>query len=321
MSNFIKPIEIGDLKLSNNVFLAPLAGVADSSFRAVCKEFGAGLCFSEMISAKGVHYNSKGSKELSRHLPIEEPFGVQIFGSEPDIMAEAAKVFEDMGASLIDINMGCPVPKVTGNKEGSYLLNSPLLIGKIVEKTANAVRIPLTVKMRRGYNTPNEVAPEIAHICEESGAKMVTVHGRFRDEYYSGSADLGVVKRVKERVKIPVVASGDIVSFGDAEKAFTETGCDAIMIGRGALGRPWIFREIIEGHDVSLSRPEICEIIKKQLSLAATDKGASTAIKEMRKHIAWYIKGTRNAAFVKNSVFASSTLNELEAVLKAWCDS
>lgn len=321
MENYVKPIEIGDLKLKNNVFLAPLAGVADSSFRAICKEFGAGLCYSEMISAKGVHYKSHGSIELSRHLPVEEPFAVQIFGCEPEIMAEAAKIFEELGAKLIDINMGCPVPKVTGNLEGSYLLNTPELVGKIVETVAKSISIPLTVKMRRGYNSPNEVAPEIAHICEESGAKAVTIHGRFRDQYYSGKSDLGTILRVKERVKIPVIASGDVVSLETASKTFEETGCDAIMIGRGALGHPWIFDEIINGREISLSRAEIKNIILKQTSLAVSDKGESVAVREMRKHIAWFVKGTRNAAQVKNAVFSSNTLPELESVLNIWCEN
>lgn len=308
-------MKIGNVELNNNVFLAPLAGVADSSFRIVCKEFGAGLVYSEMISSKGVHYNSKGSVLLARHLPEEEPFAVQIFGSEPDIMAEAARVFEENGAKIIDINCGCPVPKVTGNLEGSYLLNSPALIGKIVETVVKAVSIPVTVKMRRGYNAPNEVAPEVAHICEESGASAVAVHGRFRDQYYSGKSDLGVVARVKEAVSIPVIASGDIVSPETAKQAFDETGCDAIMIGRGALGRPWIFEEILSGKTIEKSPEEVRQIILKQLGLAILDKGEQTGVKEMRKHIAWYVKGKRNAASIKNQIFEAKTKDEIERIL------
>lgn len=311
----IKPLKIGTLTLPVNVVSAPLAGVADSAFRTISREFGSGLVYSEMISAKGVHYGSQGSVDLFRHRVIEEPFAVQIFGSEPIIMAEAAKLFESMGAAIIDINMGCPVPKIVGNHEGSYLLNEPQLVGEIVETVANAVKIPVTVKMRRGFKSENEVAPEIAQICENSGAAAVTVHGRFRDQYYAGESDFGVIARVKNSVKIPVIASGDINSQESAEKVFGETGCDGVMIGRGALGRPWVFREIITGEPTEISDNDLKEIIFRHLEYEIQDKGEYTAVREIRKHIAWYVKGKRGAAALKNAAFAANTKEDLIKML------
>ncbi len=320
-NSYIREINIGSLKLKNNVFLAPLAGVADSAFRIVCMEQGAGLCFSEMISAKGLHYGSEGSKRLAFHLEAEDPFAVQIFGREPDIMADAAVFFaNEFKADIIDINMGCPVPKVCGNREGSFLMTEPELAGRIVRAVADAAGVPVTVKMRRGYRKDNECAPEIAKICEQSGAAAVTVHGRFRDQMYSGQSDLGVVKRVKEAVSIPVIASGDIASAADAAKAFEETGCDGIMIGRAALGDPWIFRSVITGEDVVPSAEMIRTVSGKQLALEIAEKGEVIAIREMKKHFAWYVKGRRNAAALRNLAFSAVSLDEFNVILESLRD-
>ena len=252
--NIIHELNIGGVAVPRNIILAPLAGVADSAFRTVCMEYGAGMCVSEMISAKGVHYGSRGSVVLAEHSAIESPFAVQIFGHEPEIMAEAAKLFAtEYGADIIDINMGCPVPKVCGNFEGSYLMTQPELVAKIVRAVADAAGVPVTVKMRRGFSQGDENAPEIAKICEANGCAAVAVHGRFRSEYYSGSCDRGVIARVKEAVSVPVIASGDVTTREDAERMFAETGCDGIMIGRGALGNPWVFREIITGEKTDVT--------------------------------------------------------------------
>ena len=304
----VNTFKIGNVELKNNVFLAPLAGVTDMSFRILCKEMGAGLVVTEMISAKGVHYNSSNSIELAKHTEIEKPISVQIFGSEPDIMADAARYFEQLGADIIDINMGCPTPKITAGNSGSYLMTEPLLAGKIIEKASKAVSIPVTVKIRRGYKTGMENAPEMAKIAEESGAQAITVHGRFADQFYKGESDREVIKKVKETVKIPVVGNGDIKNALDARLMFEETNCDAIMVGRGALGNPWIFKEILSylAGDIEYNKPtnsEVLSMIIRQLEMTIDHKGEYTGIREMRKHIAWYLKGYKNSAIMRDKVF------------------
>ncbi|NLN05467.1 MAG: tRNA dihydrouridine synthase DusB [Clostridiaceae bacterium] len=299
---------IGNVKLNNNVFLAPLAGVTDKSFRILCKEMGAGLVVTEMISSKGVFYNNRNTLELFEHTDIEKPISVQIFGSEPDIMADAAKYFEQSGADIIDINMGCPTPKITAGKSGSYLMTEPALAGQIIEKVARAVSIPVTVKIRRGYKTGHENACEIAKIAEEAGCDAIAVHGRYADQFYSGHSDWEVIKRVKETVRIPVVGNGDIKNAADAKRMFEETNCDAIMIGRGALGNPWIFKEILsclkDGHTFEKpSKEEVLSMIVRQLEMTIEHKGEYTGLREMRKHIAWYLKGYKNSSKMRDLVF------------------
>jgi len=314
--NIIHELNIGGVAVPRNIILAPLAGVADSAFRTVCMEYGAGMCVSEMISAKGVHYGSRGSVILAEHSAVESPFAVQIFGHEPEIMAEAAKLFAtEYGADIIDINMGCPVPKVCGNFEGSYLMTQPELVAKIVRAVADAAGVPVTVKMRRGFSQGDENAPEIAKICEANGCAAVAVHGRFRSEYYSGSCDRGVIARVKEAVSVPVIASGDVTTREDAERMFAETGCDGIMIGRGALGNPWVFREIITGEKTDVTGELIRATAMRQLELSVMEKGEATAVREIKKHVAWYLKGRKNAATLKNAAFAASDADEIKAVL------
>lgn len=313
---YIHEINIGGVVIKTNVFLAPLAGVADSAFRAVCMEQGAGLCYSEMISAKGLHYGSEGSRRLAYHLEAENPFAVQIFGREPDLMADAASYFaNEQGAAIIDINMGCPVPKVCSNREGSFLMTEPELAGKIVRAVSDAAGVPVTVKMRRGYKKDVECAPEIAKVCEANGASAVTVHGRFRDQMYSGRSDRGVIKRVKDAVSVPVIASGDVCTREDAADVFKETGCDGIMIGRGALGNPWIFRSIVSDTDVVPTAAMIKELSRRQLDLEIREKGEVVAVREMKKHFAWYMKGRRNAAALRNLAFTAESIGEFEAIL------
>lgn len=314
--NIIHELNIGGVAVPRNIILAPLAGVADSAFRTVCMEYGAGMCVSEMISAKGVHYGSRGSVILAEHSAVESPFAVQIFGHEPEIMAEAAKLFAtEYGADIIDINMGCPVPKVCGNFEGSYLMTQPELVAKIVRAVADAAGVPVTVKMRRGFSQGDENAPEIAKICEANGCAAVAVHGRFRSEYYSGSCDRGVIARVKEAVSVPVIASGNVTTREDAERMFAETGCDGIMIGRGALGNPWVFREIITGEKTDVTGELIRATALRQLELSVMEKGEATAVREIKKHVAWYLKGRKNAAVLKNAAFAASDAGGIKAVL------
>ena len=314
--SYIHEINIGNVRLKNNVFLAPLAGVADSAFRTVCMEQGAGLCFSEMISAKGLHYGSEGSRRLAYHTALEQPFAVQIFGREPELMADAAEYFvREYGAAVIDINMGCPVPKVCSNREGSFLMTEPQLVGEIVAAVAQRAGVPVTVKMRRGYKRDNETAPEIAKICEQAGAAAVTVHGRFRDQMYSGTSDTGVIKRVREAVNIPVIASGDVVSRESAARVFAETGCDAVMIGRGALGNPWIFNSIVNGIDIDPTAEMIREVSGRQLALEIAEKGEAVAVREMKRHFAWYMKGRKNAAALRNMAFAAESIEEFNAIL------
>ncbi|MBO5417222.1 MAG: tRNA dihydrouridine synthase DusB [Clostridia bacterium] len=316
LKNYIKPVKLGNLELENNIFLAPLAGVTDRAFRVLCKEQGAGFVYSEMISAKGVHYGSTASIELAELDAREKPAAVQIFGSEPEIMAEAAKRFEEMGAAAIDINMGCPVPKVVGNGEGSALMKNTALAGRIIEAVSKAVEIPVTVKMRRGFNEKSENAVELSLVAEESGAKAVAVHGRYREEYYSGVCNKEIIRKVKEKVSIPVIASGDVVSSETALEMFRETGCDGIMIGRGALGNPWIFKELTKGIATEKTPELIYETVLRHMEEELAFKGEHIGVKEMRKHIAWYIKGMHGAAALKNAVFKADKKEELLKILK-----
>lgn len=313
---YIRPVRIGRLETENNIFLAPLAGVADRAFRVICREQGAGFVCSEMISAKGVHYGSGASVELAVLDEREKPAAVQIFGSDPAIMAEAAERFEAMGAAVIDINMGCPVPKVVGNGEGAALMRDPELAGRIVSAVCRRVSVPVTVKMRRGFARDCENAPELARIAEAAGAAAVAVHGRYREEYYTGQSDRGVIRRVKEQVKIPVIASGDVRSAEDAYAVFRETGCDAIMIGRAALGNPWIFRSLTTGAPAEKDDGRFLETVLRHLDLAVAFKGESVGVREMRRHLACYLKGRRGAAAMKDRIFKAESREEIVRILR-----
>ena len=313
-------MQIGNLEIKNNVILAPMAGVTDLPFRLLCKEQGCGMLYSEMVSAKAILYNNKNTEELLRVTPGENPIAVQLFGADPHIMAEIAKIIEERSFDTIDINMGCPVPKVVNNGEGSALMKNPKLVGEIVSAMVKAVKKPITVKIRKGFNDQLINAPEIAHIIQESGGAAVAVHGRTREEYYSGTADWDIIRQVKERVTIPVIGNGDIFCVEDAIKMIKTTGCDGIMVGRGARGNPWIFKRInhyMETGEI-LKKPsleETIEMILRHARLLIEYKGEFTGIREMRKHFGWYTAGFPHSAALRNETNLIESYSELEEIV------
>lgn len=312
-----RQLQIGNVILENNVFLAPMAGVTDLPFRLICKEQGAGLLCMEMVSAKAVHYNNKNTELLMEIHPDELPVSLQLFGSEPDIMAEAAAHIEERPFAILDINMGCPVPKVVNNNEGSALMKNPKLAGEIINAVVQAVSKPVTVKIRKGFDDNSINAVEMAKIAEANGAAAVAVHGRTREQYYSGKADWSIIRQVKEAVSIPVIGNGDVTDAVSAARMLEETGCDGIMIGRASRGNPWIFREINSYLDKGVipERPtyeEVCSVILRHIALQLEYKGEYTAVREMRKHIAWYTAGYPNSAKLRQMVNEMETVEELE---------
>jgi len=319
-------MEFCNINLDNNVFLAPMAGVTDMPFRVLCREQGCGLVYTEMVSAKGMHYNDIKSKALTAIAEEEKPAAVQIFGSDPDILAGIAEQLNNSDACLIDINMGCPAPKITKNGEGSALMKRPELVGEIVKAVSSASRKPVTVKIRKGWDDSSINAVEIAEIAEKNGAKAIAVHGRTREQYYSGKADWEIIKNVKKSVGIPVIGNGDIVTPEDAERMFEETGCDAIMVGRGAQGNPWIFNKILHYFKTGNILPdptpeEKIKMIIRHMEMLVELKGMHIGICEMRKHISWYIKGLRNATYVKEKVFRLTSKDEIIDMFRVYMES
>ena len=316
--NSIRKLQIGNVTLENNLILAPMAGVTDLPFRLLCKEQGAGLLCMEMVSAKAILYNNKNTDILLKTVPKEAPAAIQLFGSDPDIMADIAVRLEErnLGFAVIDVNMGCPVPKIVNNKEGSALMKDPLLAGRIIEKMASRLSCPVTVKFRKGFDDEHVNAVEFAHIMEESGAAAVTVHARTREQYYSGSADWDIIRQVKEAVSIPVIGNGDVFTPEDAKRLLDETGCDGIMVGRGAKGNPWIFKRITHYLETGELLPgptlmEVRDMILRHGKMLTEYKGEMIAMREMRSHMAWYTKGMRNSAALRCEINQVETLEGL----------
>ncbi|MDO5416690.1 MAG: tRNA dihydrouridine synthase DusB [Lachnospiraceae bacterium] len=313
-------LTIGNVTLENNLILAPMAGVTDQPYRLLCREQGCGMVVTEMVSAKAILYKNKNTQELLRVSPQERPAAVQLFGSDPEILGEIAAQIEDGPYDFIDLNMGCPVPKIVNNGEGSALMKDPKKVEAILTSMVKHVKKPVTVKFRKGFNDTLVNAVEIARIAEGCGVSAVAVHGRTREQYYSGKADWSIIRQVKEAVKIPVIGNGDVFSPQDAKRMMEETGCDGIMVGRGAKGNPWIFSQInhyLETGEL-LPRPPVAEIkamILRHGTLLAEYKGEKTAMREMRKHMAWYTAGLPHSAALRNEINLVETLEEMAQLL------
>jgi nifR3 family TIM-barrel protein len=313
-------LKIGNVELENNLILAPMAGVTDLPFRLLCKRQGAGLLYMEMVSAKAVYYNNKNTETLMEIHEEECPVSLQLFGSDPYIMSEIAKRIEERPFSILDINMGCPVPKVVNNNEGSALMKDPKLVRDIVTQTVKAINKPVTVKIRKGFDDNNVNAVEIAKIIEDCGAAAIAVHGRTREQYYSGKADWDIIRQVKESVCIPVIGNGDVDSPEKAVKLIKETNCDGIMIGRGVRGNPWLFAQInqflLTGENVEKPTIEqIKDAIIEHGKLQVKYKGEFIGVREMRKHTAWYTAGCPHSAKLRSKVNEIETLDQLIAFL------
>lgn len=316
----MKQLKIGNVLLENSYVLGPMAGVTDLPFRLLCKEQGAGLLCMEMVSAKGIFYNNKNTESLLQIHPEEVPVSLQFFGSDPKIVSEMAKRVEERPFSILDINMGCPVPKVVRNGEGSALMKNPKLVYELVSATVKAIKKPVTVKIRKGFDDEHINAVEIAKIIEEAGAAAVAVHGRTREQYYSGKADWEIIRQVKEAVSIPVIGNGDVTSGEKAIAMREQTGCDGVMIARGAQGNPWILSELLEYERTGRlpDRPDVEEIKQTMLRHARLQieyKGDFTGIREMRKHVAWYTKGLHGAARLRDQINQVESYAELENLL------
>lgn len=307
---------IGNVKLDNNVFLAPMAGVTDMPFRVLCREMGCGLVYSEMVSAKGIMYNNENTNKLLFVSNKERPAAVQLFGSNPDIMGNMAKKIENADIDILDINMGCPAPKIVKNGEGSALMKNPALIGDIVFAVSHSQKKPVTIKIRKGFDENSVNAVEIAKEAEKNGAAAIAVHGRTREQYYSGKADWDIIKQVKNAVNIPVIGNGDITDPVSAKAMIDYTGCDAVMIGRAAQGNPWIFRQVTAYLETGelIGEPtaeEKREMARRHAQMLTAYKGEYIGVREMRRHLTYYTKGIKDAARVRRIVNGAVSLDEI----------
>ncbi|MCR4605814.1 MAG: tRNA dihydrouridine synthase DusB [Eubacterium sp.] len=316
MSDLLKnELFIGKCRLPGRVFLAPMAGVTDRPYRVICSEFGADMVCTEMISAKGIYYNNKNTEELLSIDKSESPVSLQLFGSEPEIVSEMAKRIEERPFDILDINMGCPVPKVVKNHEGSALLQDIPLAEKIIKKTVEAIKKPVTVKFRKGFEKGEEQGVDLAKAAENAGAAAVIVHARTRSEYYSGKADIEFIGKVKNAVRIPVIGNGDVTSYNSAKKMMGETGCDAVMVGRAAKGNPWIFNNIKNNINEKKSFEEVKKMILRHAGAEIEMRGEQRALMMMRTHVAWYTAGYPDSVKIRRKVNTITTYDELSELL------
>jgi putative TIM-barrel protein, nifR3 family len=316
-----RKVKIGNVEICGWAALAPMAGVTDSAYRTLCMQMGAAYCVTEMVSAKAMMYSDKKTAGIAFLDEKARPSAIQIFGDEPETVAESAKKLMEYRPNMIDINMGCPVPKIAGNNSGSALMKNPPLCGEIVQAVSEAVDVPVTVKIRKGWDEEQVNAVEVAKICQQAGAAAVAVHGRTKMQMYSGKADWDIIRQVKEALTVPVIGNGDVTDPTAAMQMLEETGCDLVMIGRAAQGNPWVFRDINAAlnHGIPLPPPSLLErivMIKRHIEAACADKGEDRGMREARKHVAWYLHGMRSAAEFRRRAGFLSTMKDLDMLMK-----